>query len=743
MRCSRRFALAPLTLMIATLHSARAEEPSANGNATVLPQVNVTATAVGGNSPAAEDVATRRVSSSDTTSLLLDIPGVAAQSAGGVSSLPVVHGLADDRLRIKTDGVDTIASCPNHMNSPLSYVDPTNVGRVKVYAGITPVSLGGDSIGGTIVVDSPKPVFAASGETLFQGEVGAFYRGNGGANGVNVSATYATDALNVTYAGAVAKADDYKAAKNYRNFTATGNGTGVLAANVVGSSSYKTNNHSLSVALRGGDNLIEAKLSVQDIPYEWYPNQRMDMLDNSQERLNLRYLGQMAWGTLEAQLYDETVKHYMNFGDDKQLVYGTAINGMPMNTEGKTIGANIKANIDLADQAVLRIGGEYQHYALNDWWPPSGTAGMSPGTFWNISDGKRDRMALFGEWEKRFDPQWLALLGARFEQVKTDAGDVLGYARSAADTSYGMTHTDEVTFNALDHKRTDNNVDLTALAKYTRDAGFDIDFGFARKVRSPNLYERYTWSTWAMAAVMNNTVGDGNGYFGNPDLKPEKAHTISATFDWHAADHGWEFKAAPYYTRVSDYIDAVQWTGNSATGSEKSVPTTNAYSVLRYKNQAARLYGVDLSGQSPLGKTGLGDLGIKGMLSYTNGKNLDTGGGLYNVMPLNVKLTLTQQLGGWDNGVEFVAVAPKRDVSTMRNEIRTPGYALVNLRASYSWAKTRVDFGVENLFDRLYYLPLGGAYVGQGRTMSITGVPWGIAVPGPGRSVYAGVNVKF
>lgn len=79
----------------------------------------------------------------------------------------------------------------------------------------------------------------------------------------------------------------------------------------------------------------------------------------------------------------------------------------------------------------------------------------------------------------------------------------------------------------------------------------------------------------------------------------------------------------------------------------------------------------------------------------------------------------------------------------MRNEIRTPGYSLVNLRASYSWKQTRVDFGIENLLDKHYYLPLGGAYTGQGTTMSMTGIPWGIAVPGPGRSLYAGVNVKF
>ena len=50
----------------------------------------------------------------------------------------------------------------------------------------------------------------------------------------------------------------------------------------------------------------------------------------------------------------------------------------------------------------------------------------------------------------------------------------------------------------------------------------------AHKVRSPNVYQRYTWSTWSMAAMMNNIVGDGNGYVGNLDLQPEVAHTLSA-----------------------------------------------------------------------------------------------------------------------------------------------------------------------------------------------------------------------
>ena len=73
----------------------------------------------------------------DTAQLLKGMPGVSLYGAGGVSSLPVFHGFADDRLRIKIDGMDLISACANHMNPPLSYIDPTNIDSIKLYGGIT------------------------------------------------------------------------------------------------------------------------------------------------------------------------------------------------------------------------------------------------------------------------------------------------------------------------------------------------------------------------------------------------------------------------------------------------------------------------------------------------------------------------------------------------------------------------------------------------------------------------------
>ena len=163
-----------------------------------------------------------RAATSDTATLLRDVPGVSVYGAGGVSSLPVIHGLADDRLRIKVDGMDLIAACPNHMNPALSYLDPTRVDSIKVYAGITPVSVGGDSIGGTLIVESAEPQFAKAGEgVLTQGEVGAFYRSNGNAMGANLSATVAGENLSLTYTGSTAQSDNYKAGDNFKTTTAT------------------------------------------------------------------------------------------------------------------------------------------------------------------------------------------------------------------------------------------------------------------------------------------------------------------------------------------------------------------------------------------------------------------------------------------------------------------------------------------------------------------------------------------
>jgi iron complex outermembrane receptor protein len=142
----------------------------------------------------------------------------------------------------------------------------------------------------------------------------------------------------------------------------------------------------------------------------------------------------------------------------------------------------------------------------------------------------------------------------------------------------------------------------------------------------------------------------------------------------------------------------------------------------------------------------LGDFTAKGLLSYVNGQNIITGDNLYQIMPINMKLSLEQKMDGWTNSVEAQFVSANANVSQVRNEIETGAYALFNLRSSYEWNNIRVDAGIDNILDTLYYLPLGGAYIGQGTTIfsdNPGAPPWGIAVPGMGRSFYVATRVKF
>ena len=670
-------------------------------------------------------LAPKRTAAGDTATLLTDVPGVSLYTGGGVSSLPAIHGLNDDRLKILVDGMDIVSACSNHMNPPMSYIDPTHVGRVNVIAGITPVSQGGDSIGGTIAIASVAPKFASAGESLLVGgTLSAYYRNNGHATNGSVNVFAASENTSLSYAGSFAKAGNYQAADQF----------GKAPSSTVKSTRYESRNDSVTMAVQGGDNLFTLTFGEQEIPYQGFVNQYMDMTQNKARFVNAGYQGQFGWGRLEASAYDETTRHSMNFLADKS-------GNMPMETEGKNAGFRLMAELPLNRKDSLRIGAEYRRFRENDWWPPvAGSTMMGPDTFWNLNNGQRDRKGIFGEWEKRWNAAWTSLIGLRYEHVAMNAGQAVPYATSGMMNKPDW-NTAARLFNAADRRHGDNNLDFTALVRYTPNATSSFEGGYARKTRSPNLYELYAWGQTSMDMKMNGWFGDGNGYVGNLGLKRESADTLSATASWHNADRKvWEFKATPYYTRVHDYIDVDRCPVNPDGGGCKAANLTggNKFVYLQFANHDARIYGLDLSGHMLLGETGLGRFTGKAVVGYVNGKNQDSGDRLYHMMPLNGKFSIEQRLGQWTNALELQLVSAKDDVSQVRNEAATPGYSLVNLRTSYDMKQVRIEAGLDNLFNKQYYLPLGGTYLGD-KTIQT----WGYGVPGMGRSAYVGLTVKF
>jgi iron complex outermembrane recepter protein len=189
----------------------------------------------------AQAFTTGHISSSDTASLL---SGVDTAPAGGVSGLPMIHGLGDDRIRIVVNGVPVAAACPMHMNPPLSYLDPSNVARIEILPGVTPVRLGGDSIAGTIQVDSAPPTFAAGDDSIERaGQLSTFYRSNNAALGGTAAIYMASEEFSLSYQGSATRAGDYR----------DGEGEQINA------SRFETLNSQFTAAYRSGRHLPRAE----------------------------------------------------------------------------------------------------------------------------------------------------------------------------------------------------------------------------------------------------------------------------------------------------------------------------------------------------------------------------------------------------------------------------------------------------------------------------------------------------
>ncbi len=673
---------------------------------------------------AAKELATSKskTMTGDVTDVLTDIPGVSVYNMGSRASLPVIHGMADDRVKIDIDGMTITSACPNHMNPALSYIDTSKIETIDVMAGITPVSEGGDSIGGTISVKSKDPVFAQKGgEALISGEISGFYHSNNQARGASVSASAANDKISVNYSGYAEKAESYK------------NGNGAIVKDTL----YQQQNQSATIAYKVSTNdTVALKVTKTNADYIGFPNEYMDMLGNESTSENLSYKGKIGSLLIDANIYNQDTDHYMNKINSERGGTGN----MPMYTEAQETGFNVKATLPYSSTQTFKFGADYDRYRLNDWWPPVTTtvSGMGNETFWNINDGERDRIGLFAESHSQWNEKFSSVIGIRYDKVSMNTGDVKGYNTTSNDP------TDANNFNALDQKKTDNNFDLTTTSKYEYSNTTDIEIGFARKTRSPNIYERYSWAGGygsnplasgpiAMDMAMINWFGDGNGYVGNLDLKPEIANTISTTISLHdGAEKEWGLKLTPYYTKVKDYID-VSVIGTATAGGYTGIR------LLKFVNTDAHLFGADLSGYATLSDTAEnGKVTLKGSMSYTRGFR-DNGGSLYHMMPLHAKVSLDRVSGAWNNGIDIESVDDKESIDTLRKEPLTPGYALVDLRTGYAWSKQfNMDFSITNLFNHAYALPLGGVDVVANPTKGSY-----IPLQGMGRSFNAALTYKF
>jgi iron complex outermembrane receptor protein len=623
----------------------------------------------------------------DSGALLQDVPGAAVVRNGPQTSILQLRGLSGDRVKVSVDGMTVTPACPNHMDPPLHYVAPSRVDAMTVIAGFTPVSLGGDSIGGTVFV-RPLPLpFADSEKTLWFGDVGSVYRSSNDAWGWNGRAGAASQGVSVAYEGS----------------RETGNNLRFPDGRVR-DSGYDTQQHTLRSAVKTSSGVWGFDTGILQTRNTGTPALTMDMIQDDGYRIGLDYDNTLRFGTLEGRLYYHTIDHLMDNYSRRPLGMGM----MPMFSKAKSddVGLNLDAAIPRG-RHTFRVGADVHFNKLNAY-QQSMMSGVQQDTF---NDARRARVGTYGEWQADWNAHWMTLLGARNDTVISDASDIDRW------NPMGSAGGDAAAFNSQGHRFVDPDFDATAAVRWTPSSYGAYEVGFARKTRAPSLLERYLWTPLSASAGL----ADGRTYIGNLDLDPETSYQVSITADWHGAN--WQLKTTPFYNYVDDYIQGVPIPYNDTT-------------VLQFQNlDEAELYGVDASGRYDFGAY----VSLRTTLSYVRGRDLDHHDNLYRIAPLHGTVALEHRIAGLESEIELVWADSQKKVADYNDEPTTSGYTVVHLRTGYTFRGHLSLFtGIENVFDEKYSDHLGGI----NRVLD-SDVAVGERLPGAGRFVYVGLRYEL
>ncbi|MCU0840879.1 MAG: TonB-dependent receptor [Thiobacillaceae bacterium] len=626
----------------------------------------------------------------DLSGQLAALPGLAVVRNGPLTGIAQMRGLFNERVKVRVDGMEITPACPNHMDPPLHYATPGEIGELEVLSGVTPVSQGGDSLAGTLQARTPPLAFSRQGVER-RGAVSVGHGEGDDATDLAARLEFLGEAVSLRYLGSYLSSNDY----DYPGGTASNTGVG------------SSQRHGLTLAGQLGGGVLELMAGTHRTRDAGNAALPMDMVKDDADRLALAWRGALGVGSLNARLYLHDIDHLMDN-------YSLRPNANPLAQQMWAPAQSRDAGLVLDWERPLgggdlSLGLEYRANDFDAYQSRRSDAGRQD----IINDAERDRLGAYADWWSPRRGNWRYNAGLRLDRVSMDAGRVAFFAGSPA-----AVQNDAAAFNAAERGLTDTNWDATLLARYSASAALDLEAGLARKSRSPSLLERYEWTP------LNASAGqaDGRRYLGNLDLDPEVAHTVNLAARYRQG--GLEIRPALFYSQVDEFIQGTPIARTAGAGT----PADPVLPVLQYQNVDARLYGAEAQWRYAVNEA----FSLDGTLSWVRGKNRDNGDHLYRIAPLRATLNATYMRGPWQARGEWLLADRQDDVAAYNGETPTAGHGVVNLRAGYRFdGGLTLTGGVENLFDKRYYDHLGGINRVAGGDVALND-----KLPGKGRALH-------
>ncbi|MDH2925526.1 hemoglobin/transferrin/lactoferrin receptor protein [Nicoletella semolina] len=270
-------------------------------------------------------------------------------------------------------------------------------------------------------------------------------------------------------------------------------------------------------------------------------------------------------------------------------------------------------------------------------------------------------------------------------------------------------------------KYTDSRWSPSASLVWNANSWLDLTARYNEAYRAPSVEERFTSGTHFRAGSIVNTFRH------NPDLKPETAKNKELAAHLHfdnllTQDDNASFKTTLFQNDVEDFINL------DVFKSDPNDPRIYTSDVSQFKNvQNARLRGIEVESRYQTSRFGL-------TFSYaqTRGKDRSKQTHLANIAAdkFNVSLNYAIVPEKFTVGTQVSYYATQDRVPQTENARHStpvmayPSYTLVGINANYAplkgeWKNLRLDFAIENLFDKEYQ-PAFSMMKGKGRNVKLS-----------------------
>lgn len=258
----------------------------------------------------------------------------------------------------------------------------------------------------------------------------------------------------------------------------------------------------------------------------------------------------------------------------------------------------------------------------------------------------------------------------------------------------------------------------------------DFTAKYNEAFRAPSMQERFVSGAHFGTSILPNGI---NRFVANPNLRPETAKNKEITANLHFDSlfkQGDKFKIEATYFRndVKDFINLkifndANTNKNASAGAGAGANGAFLPTKSQYQNITnARLSGIELQAQYQTER-----LTLFTNYGSTKGKDKDSGEALSNIAASKIGVGVNYALvkDKFTVGATVTHYAAQRRVPK-DHSVTYPSYILTDLRATYAplkgeWKNLRLDFALENLFDRKYQ-PAFSLMEGTGRNAKISAV---------------------